>query len=50
MNSVTNATGKLFYAGDIQRLPDGRFQPGVQEAVLPVFFAENCQYTGVYTT
>ncbi|MBT3307167.1 MAG: AAA family ATPase [Alphaproteobacteria bacterium] len=29
LNSVTNATGKLFYAGDIQRLPDGRFQTGV---------------------
>jgi hypothetical protein len=29
LNSVTNATGKLFYAGDIHKLPDGRFQPRV---------------------
>jgi hypothetical protein len=29
LNSVTNATGKLFYAGDINKLPDGRFQTGV---------------------
>jgi len=29
LRSVTNATGKLIYAGDIHKLPDGRFQTGV---------------------